>query len=166
MAGIVRAIREGLQNVTKRTRDRIKPQTTGTSKSGVKYNTYDMTKSNPTTQVVADRSRRQGRTELAVVGAVTANEAFKLGKRIAGKNLTNQEMIREYKEALQDNGASGEEVSAKVKEFKENFIKGKTPDVKFNKGGSAKGMKTHNYVAGGSVKNMMSGGYITKSRKK
>jgi hypothetical protein len=166
MAGIVRAIREGLQNVTKRTRDRIKPQTTGTSKSGVEYNTYNLTKANPTTRAVSNRSRRQGRTEGAVALAVGATEAFKLGKRIAGKNLTNQEMIREYTEALQDDGASGEEVRAKVKEFKENFIKGKTPDVKFNKGGSAKGMKTHNYVAGGSVKNMMSGGYITKSRKK
>ncbi len=166
MAAATKTIRGLLEKVTQRTRDRIKPQTTGTSKSGVEYDTYNLTKANPTTRVAADRARRQGRTELAVVGAVTANEAFKLGKRIAGKNLTNQEMIREYTEALQDGGASGEEVRAKVEKFKDDFIKKGKSEVKFNKGGAVKGMKAHNYVAGGSVKNMMFGGSVTKSRKK
>ena len=124
------------KELAQRTRDKIKPQTTGTSKSGVEYNTYNLTKANPTTRAVSNRSRRQGRTEGAVALAVGATEAFKLGKRIAGKNLTNQEMIREYTEALQDDGASKEEVSEKVKGFKKDFIEKGKPDVKFDKGGS------------------------------
>ena len=80
--------------------------------------------------------RLEGGAAVAGVGAVGATEAFKLGKRIAGKNLTNQEMIREYTEALQDDGASKKEVSAKVKSFKKDFIEKGKPDVKFDKGGS------------------------------
>jgi hypothetical protein len=125
------------KELAQRTRDKIKPQTTGTSKSGVEYNTYNLTKANPTTRAVANRSRRQGRTEGAVALAVGAPEAYKLGKRIAGKNLTNQEMIREYTEALQDDGASKEEVSEKVKVFKNDFIEKGKSEVKFNKGGDS-----------------------------
>lgn len=166
MAAATKTIRGLLEKATQRTRDRIKPQTTGKSKSGVEYDTYDLTKANPTTRVAADRARRQGRTEGAVALVVGANEALKLGKRIAEKDLTNQEMIREYTEALQDSGASKEEVRAKVEKFKDDFIKKGKSEVKFNKGGAVKGMKAHNYVAGGSVKNMMFGGSVTKSRKK
>ena len=111
------------------------------------------------------RNRRlEGGAAVAGVGAVGATEAYKLGKRIAEKNLTNQEMIREFTEALKNDGASREEVSEKVEVFKNEFIKKGKPDVEFNKGGVIKkgymggGMangKKHNYVAGGYVTDMM-----------
>jgi len=111
------------------------------------------------------RNRRlEGGAAVAGVGAVGATEAYKLGKRIAEKNLTNQEMIREFTEALKNDGASREEISEKVEVFKNEFIKKGKPDVEFNKGGVIKksymggGMangKKHSYVAGGYVTDMM-----------
>ena len=96
-------------------------------------------------------------------------------------------MNKTIREAATEAGYTKKEV-AEVVDQNADFVAGKTTKLNLNlknrkrfegeadlpyakspimnKGGAVKGIKAHNYMAGGSVKNMMSGGYVTKSGKR
>ena len=111
------------------------------------------------------------------IGAV-AGDVFDYGKKVinAFRSMEDRTAMKQAISAtLRKEGLTRPQIKAILKE-NEDFLRGResegkvklTPKdkPKMNKGGAVKGMKAHNYTAGGSVKNMMSGGYVTKSGKK
>ena len=113
----------------KRTRDKIKSQTTGVSKSGVPYNTYKMSKANPTTQAVVKRAKRQGNVK--TVGAGAAGVSGTVGAQQLFSHAEKQLMRAKIRQAGIDDGLKGADLRALVDQNKD-FVFGKTSKVKMN----------------------------------
>ena len=113
----------------KRTRDKIKDQTTGVSKSGVPYNTYKMSKANPTTTAVVKRAKRQGNVK--TVGAGAAGVSGTVGAQQLYSQAERQLMRAKIREAGIEGGLKGADLRALVAQ-NEGFVSGKTDTVKMN----------------------------------
>ena len=113
----------------KRTRDKIKSQTTGVSKSGVPYDTYKMSKFNPTTTAVVKRAKRQGNVK--TLGAGAAGVSGTVGAQKLFSHAEKQLMRAKIRQAGIDDGLKGADLKALVKQ-NEGFVSGKTSKVKMN----------------------------------
>jgi hypothetical protein len=111
------------------------------------------------------------------IGAV-AEDVLAYGNKVVHKFRDMRDrtaMKQEISATLKEEGLTRPQIKAVLAD-NEEFLRGREPEgkvsltpkdePKMNKGGAVKSMKTHNYTAGGSVKNLMSGGYVTKSGKK
>ena len=131
------------------------------------------------------RNRRlEGGVAGGVVGAgvtaaaAVADDVLAYGNKVINAFRSMEDrtaMKNKIAATLREEGLTRPQIKAILKE-NEEFLRGRKPEgevkltpkdkPKMNKGGAVKGMKAHNYMAGGSVKNLMSGGYVTKSGKK